>query len=100
MRLIALSPRACFPSEAEQMLLRVAANQAAIAIERSKSEAQLAEQTRALERLNETETALFTFTNQLFRAGRATIFTRQVSMLFSACFVATVRRSFCSTIVM
>ena len=50
------------------MLLRVAANQAAIAIERWKSEANLAEQARALERLNETETALYTFTDQLFRA--------------------------------
>ena len=50
------------------MLLRVAANQAVIAIERWKSDAQLAEHTRALERLNETETALYAFTDQLFRA--------------------------------
>jgi PAS domain S-box-containing protein len=66
--LITLSRRSAFPSDTEQMLLRVAANQAAIAIERWKSDAQLAERARALERLNETETALYTFTDQLFRA--------------------------------
>ncbi|HTC03515.1 MAG TPA: PAS domain S-box protein [Xanthobacteraceae bacterium] len=66
--LITLSRRPDFPSDTEQMLLRVAANQASIAIERWKSDARLADQTRALERLNETETALYTFTDQLFRA--------------------------------
>jgi PAS domain S-box-containing protein len=66
--LIALSRRADFPNETEQMLLRVAANQAAIAIERWKSEEQRAEQSRALEQLHEIERALYTFTDQLFRA--------------------------------
>lgn len=66
--LITLSRRPAFLSDTEQMLLRVAANQAAIAIERWKSDAQLTEQTRALQRLNENETALYTFTDQLFRA--------------------------------
>lgn len=66
--LVALSRRPDFPTDTEQTLLRVAANQAAIAIQRSKSEAQVAEQTRALEQLKETETALYTFTDRLFRA--------------------------------
>ena len=66
--IIALSGRADFPTETEQTLLRVAANHAAIAIERSKSEAKSARQTRALQRLSRTETALYTFTDRLFRA--------------------------------
>lgn len=66
--LVALSRRPDFPTDTEQTLLRVAANQAGIAIQRSKSEAQVAEQTRVLEQLKETETALYTFTDRLFRA--------------------------------
>src|ERR1043166_3101201 len=66
--LVALSRRPDFPTDAEQTLLRVAANQAAIAIQRSKSQAKVAEQTRVLEQLRETETALYTFTDRLFRA--------------------------------
>jgi PAS domain S-box-containing protein len=66
--LVALSRRPDFPTDTEQTLLRVAANQAAIAIQRSKSEAQVAEQTRVLEQLKQTETALYTFTDRLFRA--------------------------------
>ena len=66
--LIALSRRPDFPTDTEQTLLRVTANQAAIAIQRSKSEAQVAEQTRALEQLKATETALYTFTDRIFRA--------------------------------
>jgi len=66
--LITLSRRSGFPSDNEQMLLRVAANQATIAIQRWKSEAQRAEQAHVLERLNETEKALYTFTDRLFRA--------------------------------
>jgi PAS domain S-box-containing protein len=66
--LITLSRRSGFPSDTEQMLLRVAANQAAIAIQRWKSEAQSAVQARLLERQNETEKALYTFTDRLFRA--------------------------------
>jgi len=66
--LVALSRRPDFPTDTEQTLLRVAANQAAIAIQRSKSEAQVADQTRVLEQLKETETALYTFTDRLFRA--------------------------------
>jgi PAS domain S-box-containing protein len=66
--LVALSHRPDFPSETEQTLLRVAANQAAIAIQRSKSEARVAEQARVLEQLKETETALYTFTDRLFRS--------------------------------
>jgi PAS domain S-box-containing protein len=66
--IIALSGRADFPTETEQTLLRVAANNAAIAIERSKSEEKAARQSRALQRLSMTETALYTFTDRLFRA--------------------------------
>jgi len=66
--LVVLSRRPDFPTDTEQTLLRVAANQAAIAIQRSKAEAQVAEQTRVLEQLKETETALYTFTDRLFRA--------------------------------
>jgi PAS domain S-box-containing protein len=66
--LVALSRRPDFPTNTEQTLLRVAANQAGIAIQRSKSEAKVAEQTRALEQLKESETALYTFTDRLFRA--------------------------------
>jgi PAS domain S-box-containing protein len=66
--LVALSRRLDFPTQTEQTLLRVAANQAAIAIQRSKSQAKVAEQTRVLEQLRETEAALYTFTNRLFRA--------------------------------
>ena len=50
------------------MLLQVAADQAAIAIQRWKSDAQAADQTRVLQRLNETETAFYTFTDRLFHA--------------------------------
>ncbi len=66
--IIALSGRADFPTETEQTLLRVAANHAAVAIERWKSEANSARQTRMLQRLSMTETALYTFTDRLFRA--------------------------------
>ena len=66
--LIALSRRPDFPTDNEKMLLQVAANQAAIAIQRWKSEAQAADQTRVLQRLNETETAFYTFTDRLFHA--------------------------------
>ncbi len=66
--IIALSGRPDFPTETEQTLLRVAANHAAIAIERSKSEAKSARQTRMLQRQSMTETALYTFTDRLFRA--------------------------------
>ncbi len=70
--LIALSGRSSFPTVTEQTLLRVAANQAATAIQRWKSEAQRAEQARVLERLNETETALYRLTDRLFRADTVT----------------------------
>jgi PAS domain S-box-containing protein len=66
--IVAFSRRTDFPTETEQTLLRVAANHAAIAIERSKSEARSARQTRVLQRLSMTETALYTFTDRLFRA--------------------------------
>ena len=66
--IIALSRRPDFPTDTEQTLLRVAANHAAIAMERSKSEAKSARQTRVLQRLSMTETALYTFTDRLFRA--------------------------------
>jgi PAS domain S-box-containing protein len=66
--LVALSRRPDFPTGTEQTLLRVAANQAAIAIQRLRSEAQVAEQARGLKQLKETETALYTFTDRLFRA--------------------------------
>jgi len=67
-QLITLSRRFGFPNDTEQMLLRVTANLAGIALQRWKSEAQRAEQTRLLERQNETEKALYTFTDRLFRA--------------------------------
>jgi PAS domain S-box-containing protein len=66
--LVALSRRSDFPTDTEQTLLRVAANQAAMAIQRSRSGAQVAEQARGLKQLKETETALYTFTDRLFRA--------------------------------
>src|SRR6185503_10894673 len=58
--LVALSRRPDFPTDTEQTLLRVAANQASTAIQRAKSEAKVAEQTRVLQQLKETETALYT----------------------------------------
>lgn len=66
--LIALSRRSNFPTVTERTLLRVAANQAATALQRWRSEAQVAAHARALQRLNETETALYAFTDRLFRA--------------------------------
>jgi two-component sensor histidine kinase len=57
-----------FPTETEQMLLRVAANQAAVAIQRWRSEASLMEQTRELQRLHATGAALYLFTDRLYRA--------------------------------
>jgi PAS domain S-box-containing protein len=66
--LVTLSRRSGFPNDTEQTLLRVAANLAGIALQRWKSEAQRAEQERLLERQNETEKALYTFTDRLFRA--------------------------------
>jgi PAS domain S-box-containing protein len=65
---VVLSRRQDFPTDAERTLLRVAANQAAIAIERWRSEAKSVEQTRVLQRLTDTEKALYTFTDRLFRA--------------------------------
>jgi PAS domain S-box-containing protein len=67
--LVALSRRPDFPTDTEQTLLRVAANQAATAIERWKSESKLAEQARVLQRLTTTETALYRFTDRLFRTA-------------------------------
>jgi len=66
--LVTFSRRTAFPSDTERMMLRVASNQAAIAINRWKSEVQLSEQARILEQLNQTETALYAFTDRLFRA--------------------------------
>ena len=67
--LMVLSRRSGFPTDTERTLLRVAANQAAAAIERWRSETKTIEQSRALQRLTVTETALYTFTDRLFRAG-------------------------------
>ena len=66
--LVALSRRPDFPTDTEQTLLRVAANQAAVAIQRWKFEANVAEQARVLQQLKETETGLYKFTDRLFRA--------------------------------
>jgi PAS domain S-box-containing protein len=66
--LVVLSRRQDFPTDTEQTLLRVAANQAAVAIQRWKSEAQVAKQARDLEELKDVETALYTLTDRLFRA--------------------------------
>lgn len=52
--LIAASGRPDFPSNTEQMLMRVAANQAAISLQRWHSERRWVEQTRILEKLNRT----------------------------------------------
>ena len=71
--LITLSRRSGFPNDTEQTLLRVAANLAGIALQRWKSEAQRAEQARLLEQQNETEKALYTFTDRLFRAVSCTV---------------------------
>lgn len=54
--LIALSRRPDFPNESEQMLIRVAANQAAIAIERWRTEARLLHQAHTLQKLHQTGT--------------------------------------------
>jgi len=66
--LIAFSRRKAFPAETEQMLLRVAANQAAVSLQRWRSERALLEQKQALEVLNETSAALYRFTDRLYRA--------------------------------
>jgi len=66
--LVVLSRRNEFPTDSERTLLRVAANQAASAIERWRSETKTIEQSRVLQRLTVTETALYTFTDRLFRA--------------------------------
>lgn len=95
--LITLSRRPAFPSDTEQMLLRVAANQAAIAIERWKSDAQLTEQTRALQRLNENERHYTRLRTSFSAPRRRAKFTKRVSMPFSAYCAANARRSFCST---
>jgi PAS domain S-box-containing protein len=70
--LVTLSRRSGFPTDAEQTLIRVAANQAAIAIQRWQSEAQRAAQARELERLHEAEKALYALTDRLFRAETST----------------------------
>jgi PAS domain S-box-containing protein len=66
--LVVSSRRQDFPTDTERTLLRVAANQAAIAIERWKSEEKSIEQARVLRRLTDTEKALYIFTDRLFRA--------------------------------
>ncbi|HUO91882.1 MAG TPA: PAS domain S-box protein [Rhizomicrobium sp.] len=66
--LIVLGRRPGFAGGTERMLLQVVANQAATAIERWRTESERAEQARALERLHQTQTALYAFTDQLFRA--------------------------------
>lgn len=53
---IAISRRSDFPTDTEQMLIRVGANQAATAIERWRSEEKLLRQTQTLRTLNETGT--------------------------------------------
>jgi PAS domain S-box-containing protein len=82
-RLIAFSRRPDFPGETERMLLRVAANLAAVSIERWKVETQQAEQARVLARLRETENALHTLTDRLFRAqSRDDVYTAGLEAIF------------------
>src|SRR5690242_14304097 len=56
--LTAASRRPDFPNEAERMLLRVGANQAAVALRRWRGEQELRERTRTLEILNRTGAGL------------------------------------------
>ena len=49
-RIYAVSPRQDFPTEAERLLLVVASNQAAVALQRAAAEQKLTRRTRALER--------------------------------------------------
>jgi two-component sensor histidine kinase len=56
--LTAASLRPDFPTESERMLLRVAANEAAVALRRWRGEQELREQTRTLEILNRTGAGL------------------------------------------
>lgn len=66
--LIAFCRRSAFPGETEQMLLRVAANQAAVALQRWRTEQRLVEQAQELQSVNETSVALYRFTDRLYRA--------------------------------
>ena len=62
------SKRDTFPTETEQMLARVAANHAGLALQRWRGEQALQERTRQLELQSETNAALFQFTDALYRA--------------------------------
>jgi len=66
--LIALCRRPDFPAETEQMLLQVAAQQAAVALERWRVEQGLLKQTSQLQKLIQTSEAVYRFTDRLFRA--------------------------------
>jgi PAS domain S-box-containing protein len=67
--LICFSKRETFPTETEQMLARVSANHAAVALQRWRSEQALRERTKQLELQSETNAALFQFTDALYRSA-------------------------------
>lgn len=66
--LMCFSRRKSFPTETEQMLARVAANHAALALQRWRGEQALQERTHQLELQSETNAALFQFTDALYRS--------------------------------
>ncbi|MFZ2031563.1 MAG: PAS domain S-box protein [Vitreimonas sp.] len=67
--LTCFSTRETFPTETEQMLARVAANHAGLALQRGRGEQALQERTRQLELQSETNAALFQFTDALYRSS-------------------------------
>jgi len=85
--LLAVSRRPDFPTDREQTLLRVTTS-GRYSDQRSKSEAQVVEKTRDLELIKETETALYTFTDRLFRAELEHEIYEAGKMQFSASCVA------------
>jgi PAS domain S-box-containing protein len=67
--LMCFSERETFPTETEQMLARVAANHAALALQRRRGEQALQDRTRQLELQSETNAVLFQFTDALYRSA-------------------------------
>jgi PAS domain S-box-containing protein len=66
--LMCFSRRETFPTETEHMLARVAANHAAVALQRWRDEQALQERSRQLESQSESNAALFKFTDALYRS--------------------------------
>lgn len=67
-RLVVAGHRPGFPDETERTLMRVAASQAAVVVQRWNTEQSLIAQKRSLELLNHATTALYRFTDQIYRA--------------------------------